>query len=203
MSKKREAVSRLRKELAEFSNRSFNRGLVSGAGGNISVKIPDTDQVLITPTGVSLADVDPKANLLVRLDGTILESLFDFKPSKETSFHLVVYQLRPDVGAVSHVHPPYATAYANKERSLPLVTVNSRIILQEVPCIGCAAPGSQELRDFVHGGITQYLLAKAFLMKEHGILALGPDLKTAYYISDLVEDTAKIAFLTEHIRRGE
>jgi len=38
------------------------------------------------------------------------------------------------------------------------------------------------------------------LMKEHGILALGPDLKTAYYIADLVEDTAKIAFLTENIR---
>ena len=200
MSKESETVIRLRKELAEFSRRSYNRGLVSGAGGNISVRIPGTDQVLITPTNVSLGDVDPEVNLLVRLDGTMLENPFGLKPSKETGFHLVVYQLRSDVGAVSHVHPPYATAYSNKEKPLPLVTVNSRIILQEVPCVDCAAPGSQELCDFVHGGVKQYPFAKALLMKEHGILALGPDLKTAYYIADLVEDTAKIAFLTENIR---
>jgi L-fuculose-phosphate aldolase len=200
MSNEVEAVIRLRKELAEFSRRSFNRGLVSGAGGNISVRIPGTNEVLITPTNVSLGDVNPESNLLVGLDGTILENPYDLKPSKETGFHLVVYRLRPDVGAVSHVHPPYATAYSNKERPLPLVTVNSRLILREVPCIDCAAPGSQDLCDFVHGGITQYPHIKALLMKEHGILALGPDLTTAYYISDLVEDTAKIAFITENIR---
>lgn len=200
MSKGTDAVLRLRKSLAEFSRRSYNRGLVSGAGGNISARIPDSDQVLITPTGVSLADVDPEVNLLVRLDGTILENPFGLRPSKETGFHLVVYQLRPDVGAVSHVHPPYATAYSIKEKPLPLVTVNSRIILQEVPCIDCAPPGSKDLCDFVEGGIRRYPTAKALLMKEHGILALGPDLTTAYYIADLVEDTAKIAFLKENIR---
>ena len=200
MSKETEAVIRLRKELAEFSRRSFDRGLVSGAGGNISVRIPDTDKVLITPTGVSLGDVDPEINLLVSLDSTILENPYDLKPSKETGFHLVAYQLRPDVGAVFHMHPPYATAYSNKERPLPLVTISGRLILEEVPCIDCAVPGSKELCDFVHGGIRQYPRAKALLMKEHGILALGPDLKTAYYLSDLVEDTAKIAFITENIK---
>ena len=80
------------------------------------------------------------------------------------------------------------------------MTINSRLILQEVPCIDCAVPGSQDLCDFVHGGIAQYPRIKALLMKEHGILALGPDLTTAFYISDLVEDTAKIAFITENIR---
>ena len=149
MNNEAEAVIRLRKELAEFSRRSFNRGLVSGAGGNISVRIPGTDRVLITPTNVSLGDVVPEINLLVGIDGTILENPFDLKPSKETGFHLVVYRLRPDVGAVCHVHPPYATAYSIKEKPLPLVTVNSRLILQEVPCIDCAVPGSQDLCDFV------------------------------------------------------
>jgi len=201
MTTQSETIGCLRKELADISRRSFNRGLVSGAGGNISVRIPDTDQVLITPTNVSLQDIEPEINLLVRLDGTIIENRFDLKPSKETGFHLVAYRLRPDIGAVSHVHPPYSTAYSIKEKPLPLVTVNSRIILQEVPCVDCAAPGSQELCDFVHGGIMRYPSAKALLMKEHGILALGPDLKGAYYIADLVEDTAKIAFLTANIKQ--
>ncbi|HVN22859.1 MAG TPA: class II aldolase/adducin family protein [Syntrophorhabdales bacterium] len=195
-------LMRLRKELAEFSKRTFHRGLVSGTGGNISVRIPGTDQVLITPTNVALCDVEPEFSLLLHIDGSVLESRHDMTPSKETGLHLVAYMLRPDIGAVFHVHPPYATAYSMKERPLPLVTINSRIILQEVPCIGCADPGSKELCNFVDEGISRYPHAKALLMKEHGVLALGPALATAFYVADLVEDTAKIAFLAENIRRG-
>ncbi len=187
--------SLLREQLADISRRAFHRGLVSGTGGNLSVRIPGTDHVLITPTGVSLADVRPEINLLVGLDGTIIENPPGQRPSKETSFHLAVYQLRPAAGAVAHLHPPYATAYSNRGRTLPLTTISSRIVLQEVPVIDCATPGSQELCDFVSCGIKQYPDIKAMLMKEHGILTVGPDLATAYYLADLVEDTAKIAFI--------
>ena len=203
MSREAEVIWRLRRELSRFSKRAFRRGLTSGAGGNMSVRIPGTDLVLITPTGVSLADVEPEINLLVNLEGEIKENLFGLVPSKETSFHLVAYRARRDVGAVAHLHPPYATAYANKEMALPLVTVSSRVILKEVPWIECALPGSKELCDFVHGGITRYPDAKALLMKEHGTLCLGADLMTAYYLTDLVEDTAKVAFIAEHLKTGD
>ncbi len=199
MSQEVETV-RLRKELADFSRRAYQRGLVSGTGGNVSVRIPNTDRVLVTPTGVSLGDIEPEANLLVDLDGTIVENPCGLRPSKESSFHLVVYRLRADAGAIAHLHPPYATAHSNMGKSLPLVTVNSRVILKEVPCIDCALPGSKELCDFVHGGISRYPNVKALLMKEHGILALGPDLRTAFYVADLVEDTAKIAFISGNIK---
>jgi L-ribulose-5-phosphate 4-epimerase len=200
MSKESETIHRLREALSDYSKRSFHRGLVSGTGGNISVRIPDHDRVLITASGVSLGDVEPDSNLLVNLEGVILENPLGLIPSKETSFHLVVYQLRPDVGAIVHVHPPYATAYSNRERPLPLATISSRAILKEVPWIECALPGSRELCDYVHGGIKKYPGVKALLMKEHGILALGPDLRIAYYLADLVEDTAKIAFIADHIK---
>jgi L-ribulose-5-phosphate 4-epimerase len=203
MSNETEIVNRLREELSDFSKRAFYRGLVGGTGGNMSVRIPGTDHVLITPTGVSLGDVEPDINLLVKLDGTILENPPGQRPSKETSFHLAVYQLRPDAGAIAHVHPPYATAYSNKARPLPLVTVSSRAVLKDVPCIECATPGSKELCDFVQGGIIKHPDIRAMLMKEHGILTLGPDLKTAYYLADLVEDTAKIAFITGNIRTDD
>jgi len=200
MNKEKETIIRLRKELSDFSKRSFHRGLVSGTGGNISVRIPDTDRVLITPSGLSLGDIEPEANLLVNLEGAILENPLGHIPSKETSFHLAAFQLRPDAGAVVHVHPPYATAYSNKGRPLPLVTVSARANLKEVPCVECALAGSKELCDFVSGGIKTYPMARALLMKEHGILTLGADLKTAYYLADLVEDTAKVAFIADHIK---
>ena len=197
-----DGITRLRHELAEFSKRSFNRGLISGTGGNISVRIPDTDKILITPSGVSLGDVEAAANILCSLDESVLDSPLDFKPSKETSFHLSIYKLRPDVMAVVHLHPPYATAYANLGSPLLLGTVSSRVKLKMVPCIESALPGSKELRELVSEGIKKYPDIKALLMKEHGILTVGPDLKTAYYLADLVEDTAKIAIITSNIARG-
>jgi len=200
MSNKHELIKRLREDIAEFSKKSFYRGLVSGAGGNISVRVPDLDQILITPTGISLADIEPDMNILVNLNGNIIENPMGFIPSKETAFHLVVYQLRQDVGAIAHLHPPYATAYSNKGKPLPLITINSRAALKEVPCIACATPGSIELCNFVKDGIIKFPEVNAMLMKEHGILALGSDIKSAFYVADLVEDTAKIAFISENIK---
>jgi len=193
-------IIRLRKELAEYSRRSFNRGLVSGTGGNISVRVPGTDTVLITPTGISLGDIEPEINLLMKIDGAIVENPCGLKPSKETAFHLAVYQLRPEAGAVAHLHPPYATAYSNCVERLPMVTVSAQAVLKEVPRIERALSGSTELYEYVKAGLTKYPSARVLLMEEHGILAVAPDLKTSYYLSDLTEDTAKIAFIAGRIK---
>lgn len=198
-----ETVVRLRHELSDFSKRAFHRNLVGGTGGNMSVRIPGSDKVLITPSGMSLADVEPDTNLLVRLDGTILENPSNLVPSKETGFHLAVYALRPDVGALAHVHPPYATAYSRRMKPLPMATISARVILKEVPAIESALPGSRELCEFVKGGIVRYPGVRAMLMAEHGILALGPDIKTAYYLADLVENTAQVAFVAGNINNDD
>ncbi len=194
-----EEIDSLRRELAEISRRAFNRGLVSGAGGNMSVRIPDTDKVLITPSGISLGDIEPEINLLVNLEGSVVDSPLGLKPSKESSFHLAAYRKRPDVMAIAHLHPPFATAFANKGRPLPLVTVSSRVVLKDVPWVESALPGSRELYQFVCEALEKHPGVRALLMKEHGVLTLAADLKTAYYLTDLVEDTAKIAYVASHI----
>ncbi len=195
-----EVTTLSRKELSEYSKKSFQRGLISGTGGNLSVRIPGEDLVLITPSGVSLDDVTPGINILITLGGEVLSAPPGLKPSKETSFHLAAYRLRPSIRALAHVHPPYATAYANRMLPLPLVTVSARLNLKHVPCIECAIPGSCELRDLVSAGLSANLEARAILMKEHGILTLGKDLKEAFFLADLVEDTAKIAFIEANIK---
>jgi L-ribulose-5-phosphate 4-epimerase len=197
---------RLRQELSDFSKRAFLRNLVGGTGGNMSARIPGTDRVLITPSGVALADVEPGTSLLVRLDGTILENPLNLLPSKETGFHLAIYGLRPDVGAIAHVHPAYATAYSRKGKPLSMATITADMILKEVPSIERAMPGSRELCEFVKGGIVRHPGVKALLMTDHGVLALGPDIKAAFYIADLVENTAHVALLAgtmAHDDRGD
>lgn len=193
-------INLLRKQLSEYSKRAFRRGLVSGTGGNLSIRVPDTDQVIITPSGFSLEEIEPEINLLVNLNGSIIKAPEGLKPSKETSFHISIYKIRPDVGAVAHLHPPYATAYSNLGQNLPLVTVSSRAVLGEIPCIECAMPGSKELAEYVIEGVKKYPGIKGLLMKEHGILTLASDIRTAYYLADLIEATAKVAFIENILR---
>lgn len=188
-----------RKELSDYSRRSYARGLVGGTGGNLSLRIPGTDTVLITPTGVSLADVEPDMNILVNLEGEIVSSPRGLKGSKETSFHIAAYVLRPDVMGIAHLHPPMSTAFANKGKSLPLSTISAQVILKDVPCVECFRPGSAELREEVIRGLKANPGIKGLLMKEHGILAMGPDIQAAYYLADLMEHTAMVAFYAAQI----
>ena len=188
-----------RQQLSEYSHRAFRRHLVGGTGGNLSIRIPGTDTVLVTPTGISLQEVEPAQNILVNLEGEIIESPQNLKGSKETGFHLAAYKLKPDIGGIAHVHPPHATAYSNKVQPLPLATISARVVLKHVPCIECFAPGSAELRNAVMGGIKENPEANCLLMKEHGILAMGKDLRQAFYLADLTEDTAKIAYVAATI----
>jgi len=92
---KRETIlAYYREELSRYSRIAFERGLVGGTGGNLSLRIPDTDTVLITPTGISLGEIEPAMNVLVDLEGNIVESPLGYKGSKETGFHLSAYKLR-------------------------------------------------------------------------------------------------------------
>jgi ribulose-5-phosphate 4-epimerase/fuculose-1-phosphate aldolase len=186
-------VKRLREELAETCVLAWHRRLIAGAGGNVSARIPGTDRCLVTATGVALVDVTPASILTMNLQGVVEEAPEGGRPSKEAGFHLTVYRHRPHVGAIVHVHPPHATAFAVKNHPLPLVTDGAATRLKIVPCLGFAPSGSPRLHEIVEAGLELYPEATALLLKNHGLIALGPTLKGALYIADLVEDTAKIA----------
>lgn len=186
-------VKQLKEDLAEIAVLAWQRRLVAGAGGNVSLRIPGTDLCLVTATGVALLDVTPATILTVNLRGEVVEAPEGCRPSKETGFHLAAYRLRPEVGAIVHVHPPHATAFATRNHPLPLVTDGAAARLKVVPCLGYAPSGSPALHRIVEAGLKKYAEATAFLLKNHGLIALGPHIKGAFYIADLVEDTAKIA----------
>ena len=195
-----ENLTILKKQLSEYSKKSFNRGLVSGTGGNLSIRIPGEEKMLITPSGMALDEVAADDSILMDFEGNVIEVKEGFKPSKEAFFHIAVYRSRPDILAIAHLHPPYAVAFSNESQPLPLATISARVILDFVPCVECARPGSQELCLYVEEGVKKYPKSRAYLMKEHGIIAVGATLREAYYISDLVESSAHIAFASMIIK---
>ncbi len=189
-------INGFKKDLAQYSRLSYDRGLVAARGGNLSIRIPGTERVLITPSGISLRDITPQIIIEVDIQGNLLKGRKNLKPSKETPFHTSIYRIRSDVMAIAHVHPPFSTALSLKDKPFPMVTAPGMVNLVKVPLVEFALMGTKELCDYVSEAAKQNREVKAFLLKGHGIIGMGPDLASAYYISDLVEDCAKVALLS-------
>jgi L-ribulose-5-phosphate 4-epimerase len=189
-------VAGLAEELTATCKKAFQRGLIAGAGGNISARIPNRKEALITATGVSLGDISPRTIVRVNLDGGLVDAHDGCQPSKETGFHVCVYRLRPHVNAVVHLHPPYATSFAVRNKTLPLVTDGAMANLKYVPVVGFAPSGSAELHHLIEEGLRNYPEAKAILLERHGMFSMGPNLTVAYNLADLVEATGQIALFS-------
>ncbi len=196
----RVTLAALKTELTRISIRAYERRLVFGTGGNVSVRVPGTNIALITPTGVSLGDTT--VDNISYIDITTGEPTEDSPtmPSKERYFHSTIYQLREDVQAICHLHPPYATAWSTRGADMPLVTITARTILVKVPCAPCAPSGSQELRANVEKTARDNPTLKSMLVGDHGTITVGMDLVNAYNLSDLTEDSAKVAWLAQNLR---
>jgi L-ribulose-5-phosphate 4-epimerase len=196
MKYQKDKISEYKKEIAQFSRLSYDRGLVAARGGNLSIRVPGTERVLVTPSGISLRDITPDIVIEVDIYGNLSKGKKNLKPSKETPFHTSIYRIRSDVMAIAHVHPPFSTALSLKDRPFPLLTAPGMVNLVKVPVVEFALMGTKELCDYVSEAAEQNMEVKALLLKGHGIIAMGPDLASAYYIADLVEDNAKVALLS-------
>ena len=192
----------LKKEIAKYSNLAYQRGLVGAAGGNVSAK--HKDLFLITAGGKSLRDVTEEDIIIVDENSRIIEGKEGQKPSKETSLHIAIYKNRPDIDCVIHVHPSYCTAYSIRKKTVPILTASSRLKLKKVPLIGYANPGSEELARAVEECVKdnpEYV--KAITLEAHGLLAWDKGFASCFDIAELVEETARVAFISEQIKGGQ
>ena len=185
-------VRMLREELVAISLRSYERGLVPGVSGNNSVRVPGTDTMLIKTSGSCMGDMTPEDTVHMTLGGDVLDG--ERRPSKEWQFHAAIYRVRPDVGAVAHLHPPYSVAFSVAGQIPPLVTAATRGHVREIGMVGLLPAGSIELAEAVEAAMHGSKL-RAVLMQEHGTITVGPDLRTAYYRTEYLEDNARVALL--------
>jgi L-fuculose-phosphate aldolase len=192
-----QGLDELRAELAAVSRRAYERGLVAGVSGNNSVRTPDREAMLIKVTNVCQGDMTSDDSVLVDLDGRVLED--GGRPSKEYRWHAAIYRSNPAVGGIVHVHPPCATAWAVANRVPPLVHTAARGHLGEIALVDLAPSGSEELAAMVAEAFADPERRVA-LLREHGIVAVGPDLQTAYQRADYLEDTAKVALLAAQVQ---
>jgi L-fuculose-phosphate aldolase len=186
----------LPEEIVHVCRRLWERGLIAGQDGNVSVRL-DERRLLVTPAGTCKCDVDAADLVELALDGTHLAGAH--RASSEVGMHLRIYQLRPDVRAVVHAHPPVATGFAVAGEGL-VADVLPEIIFQlgRVPLVPYATPGSSEVAE----GLARFIPHHdAFLLANHGATTVGPSLLVAHQRMESLEHAARILFTARQLGR--
>jgi L-fuculose-phosphate aldolase len=177
---------KLREGLVHTYAEMIRRGLNQGMAGNCSVRCPQTDRFLVTPSGMPLEAMTPEAMVLMSTSGEVLG---EGKPSSEWRFHRDILQARSDVGAVVHTHSVAATALACLRQGIPafhyMVAVAGGA---DIRCAPYALFGTQELSNAALEALED---RKACLMANHGVIALGKNLDQALNLAQEVETLAQ------------
>ena len=185
---------KLKEQLCEIGKRLYNRGFAAANDGNLTIRLNDKE-ILCTPTMVSKGFMKPEDVCKVDYNGKQLAGTR--KRSSEVLLHLSVYKERPDVQAVVHCHPPYATAFAVAREPIPkCVLPEVEVFLGEVPMANYATPGTQQFADT----ILPYLKdCNTIILANHGTVTFGPDLEKAYFNSEIIDAYCKILLLARQL----
>jgi len=187
-------VLSLANDMVEIGRILYERGLVAGAEGNISVRL-DNDRILVTPSGLCKGRLSSDDLVLVDFEGRQLEGTN--AASSELPMHLHVYRKRDDVRSCVHSHAPYATAYAVAGIDLPAdILPEVALFLGRIPLTEYAPPGTEAVGHALDPFLNE---CNAFLLRNHGLLTIGTGLEEALVRHETVEQYARIVHLARQL----
>jgi L-fuculose-phosphate aldolase len=177
----------VRQEIVAVCRRLYEKGLIAGPDGNISVRL-SAGSILITPAALSKVDVTTDDLVEVSMDGVRISGYRE--PSSEVHLHVRLYTRRPDVQAVVHAHPPTATGFAVAGEGFESYVLPELVYqMGRVPLVPYATPGTPAVADAFEPFIAGH---DAFLMANHGATTTGPSLLIAHQRMESVEHSARI-----------
>jgi ribulose-5-phosphate 4-epimerase/fuculose-1-phosphate aldolase len=180
------------RRLAALCNGLYQRGLSPGQSGNVSAR--DEGLLWITPRGQGLGEVRPASLVVIWPDGRTLAEP-GLAPSSELQLHQAIYQARPDVQAIVHVHSPKATTMAVLRQPLEAPILTEMLgMVDAVPVVPMHPPGTSELAMAAANALQA---ANAVLLANHGVIATGRTLEEAGANLELVESYAEIYLLSQ------
>lgn len=166
--------------------------LVSLSGGNISIRAGE-DQYLVTPSGMIYEEMTPDDVCLIDGKCKVLEGCR--KPSSDSAALIYMFEHMPEVNAIIHTHQPWATAAGFITDEIPdfLVTIMDacRNPVKVAPFTPSSAIGMGMLAVEYAGD------SLAVILKHHGVITYGEDLKEAMYAAVYLEEAAKTFVLAK------
>ncbi|WP_407432229.1 class II aldolase/adducin family protein [Methanobrevibacter sp.] len=174
-------------KLIEVCNNLYDKQLVSGKSGNVSIRLGD--YIAITPTLKAINGLNEEDIVLVDMKSNILTK---GNPSSEIGMHLGIYNKRKDVNAIIHTHSPYTTGFAFSNKKIKRLEGFGEIKNQYLSSIEYEKPGSKDLAEKASEGIKK---EDVLILKNHGFICVGKNLKETESLAVFIEESAKTQFV--------
>lgn len=168
--------------LCQIGRLAYSKGMVTGSGGNLSFR--SGEGMYITPHAITLDSIRPQDLLYLPFDRTYEGQR---EPSVEWKLHLACYCKRPDVNAIVHLHSYYSViAGILAPEGGPVMSAYTGSYACKVGTVGLVGLYKSGDDEMIAKVVRELERANVVLMKNHGIIACGADLRGAF---SLCEDT--------------
>lgn len=175
-----------RNDIVEVGRRLYARGMIAAGDGNISIRM-EPDRILTTPSGRNKGRLSPEDLVVTDMRGRKVYG--SLEPSSELEMHIVMYEERPEVGAVVHAHPPNASGFAVAGIPMDQPLLSEVVLtLGTVPVAEYGTPTTPELA----AAVRPYACHDGILLANHGALTVGKDVFLAYDRMETLEHSAHI-----------
>jgi L-fuculose-phosphate aldolase len=188
---------RIREDIVNVMRNLYRRGLVSALSGNASMRVPGTNCIWITPSGIFKGGLTVDDLVKIDLEGNVVEGFR--KPSSEWRFHVAIYKSRPDINAVIHAHNPVTVAFSLSGLRLDESLLSEVMyFIKRIEYIPLVEPGTETLAKLVADRVSRG--SNAIILERHGVIGVGKDIYEAEMIVESLEDLANVQLLSGLIR---
>ena len=176
-----------RAQIVQIVNELFQTGHLTATGGNVSAMSGDGETIWITPSGLYKGDLNEDSLVHIQRDGSIIEG--SHKPSIEFQMHFRAYASREGMTGAVHTHSPAATAFGICNQQFEPINTDA-IFLANTQIVPWLMPGTSELAEAVGLALEQ---SRGAILQNHGLMAVGADLRKAATRAMMIEETAKLS----------
>ncbi len=198
----------LKEECYEANMQLDALGLVIYTFGNVSAFDNSRGVFAIKPSGVPYEVLKPEDIVILDLDNKVVEG--KMRPSSDTKTHAFLYNHWEGIGGIAHTHATYSVAWAQAQKDIPIFgTTHADHLTTDIPC---APPMKDEYIEGDYEHMTGHQILDCFvdknlnyeevemvLLGNHGPFAWGKNAAKAVYNSKVLEEVARMAFLTLQI----
>jgi L-ribulose-5-phosphate 4-epimerase len=202
-------LEQIKKEVYEANMELPKRGLITYTWGNVSGIDRASGLFVIKPSGVDYDKLTPDDMVVVNLDGEKVEG--NLNPSSDTPTHVELYKAYKDLGGIVHTHSPWATSWAQAGKSIPCYgTTHADYFYGEIPCARSLTEAEIQGEYEKNTGLVimetmqgkNPIYVPGILCSNHGPFTWGKDALEAVHNAVVLEEVAKMAYHTEHLKAG-
>jgi len=181
-------------DFLQAAKRTYESGIQTGTGGNLSVRIPGEDLMIVKPSGYTYGQCSEENLCIADFDGKLVFG--KLKPTQESTLHGNLYRRYPEIGGIVHTHSPYAILNSLNFGQVDLITMHAALKLKvPVPVIDVVtqAVTAEELPK-IFSAIDANPGLLALILKGHGIVSMNKTAVKAGQVAELVEETSLICW---------